>query len=146
MPVTQIPKNTRNTGLSFCFLLSMIYKSMLIRVSLFYSCGSFPGWPIGWRRGIRAAASSCLRQAAVKLILVNLFIIFQCRKKTWAISTPCIYLYFFFCSILNFCMSYHRMKLDLQSLFGLQVYSCTHWVKPRNPSHPPPHSPAFGVI
>jgi hypothetical protein len=32
----------------------------------------------------------------------------------------------------------HRlnMELDLQSLFGLHVHSCTHWLRPRNP---PPH-------
>jgi hypothetical protein len=28
------------------------------------------------------------------------------------------------------------MELDLQSLFGLHVHSCTHWLRPRNP--PPP--------
>ncbi len=33
------------------------------------------------------------------------------------------------------------MELDLQSLFGLHVHSCTHWLRPRNP--PPP---AFGLI
>jgi hypothetical protein len=40
----------------------------------------------------------------------------------------------------------HRlnMELDLQSLFGLHVYSCTHWPTPHNP--PPPHPPAFGLI
>ncbi len=34
--------------------------------------------------------------------------------------------------------SVHRlnMELDLQSLFGLHVHSCTHWLRPRNP-HPP---------
>jgi hypothetical protein len=28
----------------------------------------------------------------------------------------------------------HRlnMELDLQSLFGLYVHSCTHWLRPRN--------------
>jgi hypothetical protein len=33
----------------------------------------------------------------------------------------------------------HRlnMELDLQSLFGLHVPSCTYWPRPRNP--PPPH-------
>jgi hypothetical protein len=31
------------------------------------------------------------------------------------------------------------MVLDLQSLFGLHVYNCTHWLRPR--SSPPP--PAF---
>ncbi len=38
----------------------------------------------------------------------------------------------------------HRlnMELDLQSLFGFHVYSCTHWLRPRN--SPPP--PAFGPI
>jgi hypothetical protein len=25
-----------------------------------------------------------------------------------------------------------NMELDLQSLFGLQVFSCTHWLRPRN--------------
>ncbi len=35
------------------------------------------------------------------------------------------------------------MELDLQSLFGLHVYSCTHWLRPRNPPPPPP---AFGLI
>ncbi len=35
----------------------------------------------------------------------------------------------------------HRlnMKLDLQSLFGLHVHSCTHWLRSRNP--PTPLSP-----
>jgi hypothetical protein len=34
---------------------------------------------------------------------------------------------------------YHRLNidLDLQSLFGLHVYSCTHWLTPRTP-YPPP--------
>jgi hypothetical protein len=36
-----------------------------------------------------------------------------------------------------------NMKLDLQSLFGLHVYSCIHWLRPRNPTPPPP---AFGLI
>ncbi len=38
------------------------------------------------------------------------------------------------------CASY--MELDLQSLFGLLLHSCTHWLRlrPRN------HSPAFGLI
>jgi hypothetical protein len=40
------------------------------------------------------------------------------------------------------------MELDLQSLFGLHVHSCTHWPKPRNsplPPGPPPHiSPHLG--
>jgi hypothetical protein len=33
----------------------------------------------------------------------------------------------------------HRlnMELDLQSLFGLHVQSCTHWLRPRNPPAPP---------
>ncbi len=35
-------------------------------------------------------------------------------------------------------------ELDLQSLFGLHVYSCTHWLSPRN--SPPPHPPHFGLI
>jgi hypothetical protein len=30
-----------------------------------------------------------------------------------------------------------NMELDLQSLFGLCVNSCTHWLRPCNP--PPPH-------
>ncbi len=34
------------------------------------------------------------------------------------------------------------MELDLQSLFGLYVHSCAHWLSPHN--HPPP--PAFGLI
>jgi hypothetical protein len=29
------------------------------------------------------------------------------------------------------------MELDLQSLFGLHVLSCTHWLRPRNPTPPP---------
>jgi hypothetical protein len=33
------------------------------------------------------------------------------------------------------------MELDLQSLFGLHVHSCTHWLRPCNP--PPLH---FGLI
>ena len=41
----------------------------------------------------------------------------------------------------------HRlnMELDLQSLFGLHVHSCTLWLRPRNPPPPPAH-PAFGLI
>jgi hypothetical protein len=35
-----------------------------------------------------------------------------------------------------------KMELDLQSLFGLHVHSCTHWLRPRNPLH----HPAFGLI
>jgi hypothetical protein len=35
------------------------------------------------------------------------------------------------------------MELDLQSLFGLHVHSCTHWLRPSNPPPPPP---AFGLI
>ena len=35
------------------------------------------------------------------------------------------------------------MKLDLQSLFGLHVCSCTHWLRPRNP-RPPPLPPHLG--
>jgi hypothetical protein len=32
------------------------------------------------------------------------------------------------------------MELDLQSLFGLHVHSCTHWLRTRNPPFPiPPH-------
>jgi hypothetical protein len=31
------------------------------------------------------------------------------------------------------------MELDLQSLFGLHVHSCTHWLRPP----PKPHRPAF---
>jgi hypothetical protein len=45
---------------------------------------------------------------------------------------------------LSLTVSYwHRlnMELDLQSLFGLQVHSCTHWLRPSNPSPPP----AFGL-
>ncbi len=40
-------------------------------------------------------------------------------------------------------LSHHRlnMELDLQSLFGLHVHSCAHWLGPRIP--PPP---AFGLI
>jgi hypothetical protein len=30
------------------------------------------------------------------------------------------------------------MDLDLQSLFGLHVHSCTHWLRPRNFPPPPP--------
>jgi hypothetical protein len=33
------------------------------------------------------------------------------------------------------------MELDLQSLFGLNVYSCTHWLRFLLPP-----SPAFGLI
>jgi hypothetical protein len=40
--------------------------------------------------------------------------------------------------------SVHRlnMELVLQSLLGLHVHSCTHWLIPRNPTPPP----AFGLI
>jgi hypothetical protein len=38
----------------------------------------------------------------------------------------------------------HRlnMELDLQSLFGLHVHSCPHWLRHRHSHHPP----AFGLI
>jgi hypothetical protein len=38
----------------------------------------------------------------------------------------------------------HRsnMEVDLQSLFGLNVHTCTHWLRPR--CSPPP--PAFGLV
>ncbi len=36
-----------------------------------------------------------------------------------------------------------NMELDLQSLCGLHVLSCTHWLRSRR--DPPPH-PAFGLI
>jgi hypothetical protein len=37
------------------------------------------------------------------------------------------------------------MELDLQSIFGLQVHRCTHWLRPRNPNPPPlPLLPHFG--
>ncbi len=38
----------------------------------------------------------------------------------------------------------HALKyfeLDLQSLFGLHVHSCTHWERPHNP--PPPHMGSY---
>ncbi len=35
------------------------------------------------------------------------------------------------------------MELDLQSLFGLHVHSCTHWLGPRNTT---PRPPVFGLI
>jgi hypothetical protein len=31
------------------------------------------------------------------------------------------------------------MELDLHSLFGLHVHSCSHWLRPRNPHPHPPH-------
>jgi hypothetical protein len=31
------------------------------------------------------------------------------------------------------------MELDLQNLFGPHVYRCTHWLRPRNSTPPPPH-------
>jgi hypothetical protein len=36
----------------------------------------------------------------------------------------------------------HRLniELDFQSLFGLHVHSCIHWMRPRN-APPPPHPP-----
>jgi hypothetical protein len=34
------------------------------------------------------------------------------------------------------------MEFDIQSLFGLHVHSCTHWLRTR----PPPHPPALGLI
>ncbi len=42
----------------------------------------------------------------------------------------------------------HRlnMELDLQSLFGLHVHSCTHLLRPRNSPPPLALPPAFGLI
>jgi hypothetical protein len=37
----------------------------------------------------------------------------------------------------NHRLKWLNMEFDLQSLFGLHVHSCTHWLSPRNsPSHP----------
>ncbi len=42
----------------------------------------------------------------------------------------------------NYCVSHRlKMKLDLQSLFGLHVHSCTHWLRPHNT--PPPHLDSY---
>jgi hypothetical protein len=30
-----------------------------------------------------------------------------------------------------------ELHVDVQSLFGLQVHSCTHWLRLRNFPHPP---------
>ncbi len=35
------------------------------------------------------------------------------------------------------CIHRLNMELDLQSLFGLYVHSCTHWLRPRNCLPPP---------
>jgi hypothetical protein len=32
-----------------------------------------------------------------------------------------------------------NVELELKSLFGLHVHSCTHWPRPRNPPPPHPH-------
>ncbi len=42
----------------------------------------------------------------------------------------------------------HRLniELDLQSLFGLHVHSCTHWLRPRNPPPPPINERAIGQL
>ncbi len=40
-------------------------------------------------------------------------------------------------SLLNKVCNSIYYKLDLQSLFGLHVHSCTHWLRPRNPSSLP---------
>jgi hypothetical protein len=31
-----------------------------------------------------------------------------------------------------------NMEVDLQSLFGLHVHSCSHWLRPRTAAPPPP--------
>jgi hypothetical protein len=37
-----------------------------------------------------------------------------------------------------------NMELDLQSLFGLHVHSCIHWLRPRaTPLLPPPHLSSY---
>jgi hypothetical protein len=57
-------------------------------------------------------------------LFINL-VAYHCHKrillfsKTYAETYSCTYM-------LN-------MELDLQSLFGLRVHSCTHWLRPRNP-------------
>ncbi len=38
-----------------------------------------------------------------------------------------------------------HVHVDLQSLFGLLVHSCTHWLRPRNPPPRPP-PPPYGRI
>jgi hypothetical protein len=46
--------------------------------------------------------------------------------------------------LIDFLMSFHNrlnIELDLQSIFGLHVHSCTHWLRLRNP--PPPPSPCI---
>jgi hypothetical protein len=45
--------------------------------------------------------------------------------------------------VLRVCLTHRfNMELDLQSLFGLHVHSCTHWLRPRYAPLPP----AFGLI
>ncbi len=61
---------------------------------------------------------------------------FYALSKWWPVRLPCgTFLQRDF-----FPGSGHRlnMALDLQSLFGLHVHSCTHWLRPRNPP-PSPH-------
>ncbi len=41
-------------------------------------------------------------------------------------------------TLVKFLQSRLNMELDIQSLFGLHVYSCTHWLRPCNS---PPSSP-----
>jgi hypothetical protein len=44
-----------------------------------------------------------------------------------------------FYNLATFVVLFHHrlnMELDLQSLFGLHVNSCTHWLRPRNSPSP----------
>jgi hypothetical protein len=55
-----------------------------------------------------------------------------------------------FLSPVNSCHQRLNMEVDFQSLFGLlsrDFYSCTHWLRPRNPP-PPTHipPPPFGLV
>jgi hypothetical protein len=66
----------------------------------------------------------------------------------FVLGLSCQYKRFLFClgcsslpSTKYFFLTVHHrlnMEIDLQSLYGLHVHSCTHWLRPRNPPYPPP--------
>ncbi len=86
-------------------------------------------WPcVRWRWLWRASSTSCSRRRP------SLSARCSPALSWWTGGTPR------HTSYLSAQVPYsHRLnvELDLLSLFGLHVYSCTHWLRPRN-YHPPP--------
>ncbi len=69
----------------------------------------------------------------VLLFYLFCFIVFKVLQYCTVISKICTG-----CILYNTVDHRLNMELDRQSLFGLHVHSCTHWLRARHPPPPPP--------